>query len=142
MTTNNHSREEPLIEIRGAYKSFGDNIILDGVDLCIYEGEALVIIGPSGTGKSTILRAIAGLMPLDAGEIYLKGELRRGLVEDEDTPITIGMVFQHAALFDSLTVRENIGFLLYQHSNLPEAKIRELVDAKLEMVGLEKIGDR
>lgn len=133
---------EPLIELKGISKAFGNNIILDNVDLTISRGEALGIIGPSGTGKSTILRIIAGLLAPDAGEIYIKGEQRLGLVEDGTDRVGIGMVFQQAALFDSLTVEENVGFLLYQHSKLPQKKIRELVNEKLEMVGLPGINSR
>jgi phospholipid/cholesterol/gamma-HCH transport system ATP-binding protein len=133
---------EPLIELKGVSKSFGNNIILDKVDLTIYRGEALGIIGPSGTGKSTILRIIAGLTAPDEGEIYVAGQQRQGLIEDAEDPIGIGMVFQQAALFDSLTVEENVGFLLYQHSKLPRRRIRELVERSLEMVGLPGIGKR
>ena len=104
---NNHLETiEPLIELKGISKTFGKNRVLDNVDLKIYRGEALGIIGPSGTGKSTV---------------------------------GIGMVFQQAALFDSLTVEENIGFLLYQNSRLKRSHIRELVNEKLEMVGLADI---
>jgi len=133
---------EPLIELKGVSKSFGGNIILDQVDLTIHRGEALAIIGPSGTGKSTILRIIAGLLSTDAGEIYVQGQRRSGLIDDAEDPIGIGMVFQQAALFDSLTVEENVGFLLYQHSKLPRKRIRELVRQRLEMVGLSGISDR
>jgi phospholipid/cholesterol/gamma-HCH transport system ATP-binding protein len=133
---------EPLIELKGISKSFGQSPILDGVDLKIYRGEALAIIGPSGTGKSTILRIIAGLLVPDAGEVFVQGQRRVGWVDDVTDPIGIGMVFQQAALFDSLTVEENVGFLLYQHSKLPRRRIRELVEEKLEMVGLPKIGER
>lgn len=133
---------EPLIELKGVSKSFGSNKVLDNVDLTIYRGEALGIIGPSGTGKSTILRLIAGLLSVDTGEIYVQGVRREGLIEDGADPVGIGMVFQQAALFDSLTVDENVGFFLYQHSNLPRRRIRELVEEKLEMVGLSGIGDR
>ena len=108
----------------------------------IDRGEALVIIGPSGTGKSTILRMIAGLMPIDQGEIYFNGQKRQGLIEDQNDPISISMVFQQAALFDSLTVEQNVGFLLYQHSNLSHRKIKELVDERLEMVGLSGTNNR
>ena len=134
--------EQPLIELKGVSKSFGSNKILDKVDFTIYRGDALGIIGPSGTGKSTILRIIAGLTPADEGEIYVCGQLREGLIEDGASAVGIGMVFQQAALFDSLTVDENIGFLLYQHSNLSKKRIRELVDEKLEMVGLPGVADR
>jgi phospholipid/cholesterol/gamma-HCH transport system ATP-binding protein len=133
---------EPLIELKGVSKSFGENIILDQVDLTIYRGEALGIIGPSGTGKSTILRIIAGLTLPDEGEIFVAGQRRKGLIEDAEDPIAVGMVFQQAALFDSLTVEENVGFLLYQYSKLPRKRIRELVERSLEMVGLSGISDR
>jgi phospholipid/cholesterol/gamma-HCH transport system ATP-binding protein len=133
---------EPLIELKGISKSFGDNKVLDEVDLTVYRGEALGIIGPSGTGKSTILRVIAGLIAPDAGEIYVQGRRREGLIEDGADPLGISMVFQQAALFDSLTVEENVGFVLYQFSRLPRTRIRELVEEKLQMVGLAGIGDR
>ncbi|MBD1863377.1 ABC transporter ATP-binding protein [Trichocoleus desertorum GB2-A4] len=133
---------EPLIELKGVSKTFGKNAVLDNADLTIHRGEALAVIGPSGTGKSTILRIIAGLLAPDAGEIYVQGQRRKGLIEDSADPIGIGMVFQQAALFDSLTVEENVGFLLYEHSNLPRRRIRELVNQKLEMVGLAGIGSR
>lgn len=133
---------EPIIELKGISKKFGDQVVLDAVDLTIYRGEALAIIGPSGTGKSTILRIIAGLLAPDAGEVYVLGQRRRGLIEDAEDPIGIGMVFQQAALFDSLTVDENVGFLLYEHSGLPRHRIRELVTQRLEMVGLAGIADR
>lgn len=73
---------EALIELKGVSKAFGKNVVLDAVDLTIYRGEALAIIGPSGTGKSTILRIIAGLTAPDSGEIYIQGQLRQGLIED------------------------------------------------------------
>lgn len=128
--------QEPLIELRGVSKAFGNKVILKDADLKIYEGDALVVIGPSGTGKSTILRLIAGFMQPDAGEIYIKGEKRVSLIDDGDYPIHISMVFQQAALFDSLSVRENVGFSLYQHSDLDYDYISQLVDRALEMVGL------
>jgi len=131
----------PLIELKGISKTFGTKAILNAIDLTVYEGEALVIIGPSGTGKSTILRIIAGLLAPDAGEIYVKGELRNGLIEEHNNAMNINMVFQQAALFDSLTVDENVGFYLYQNSQLPRQKIRQLVEEKLEMVGLPETAD-
>ncbi|MEH2089835.1 ABC transporter ATP-binding protein [Nostoc sp.] len=131
---------EPLIELKGVSKSFGSHKVLDNVDLTVYRGEALGIIGPSGTGKSTILRVIAGLLSPDEGEIYVQGVRREGLIEDGGQQVGIGMVFQQAALFDSLTVEENVGFLLYQNSKLPRSRIRDLVNEKLEMVGLPEIG--
>ena len=131
---------EPLIELRGISKSFGKKKILDNFNLTIYPGDALVVIGPSGTGKSTVLRIMAGLLAADAGEVYIQGKPRVGLIEDQNDPIGIGMVFQQAALFDSLTVEENVGFSLFQHSRLPRRQIRELVEQTLEMVGLPRTG--
>lgn len=133
---------EPLIELKKVSKAFGDNVVLDEVDLTIYRGEALAVIGPSGTGKSTILRIIAGLLAPDAGEVWVQGVRREGLAEDGQDPIVIGMVFQQAALFDSLNVYENVGFRLYQHSRLSPKRIRDLVNQKLDLVGLPGIGDR
>ncbi|MCJ8279463.1 MAG: ATP-binding cassette domain-containing protein [Rivularia sp. ALOHA_DT_140] len=134
--------KQPLIELKGVSKSFGSNKILDKVDFTVYKGDSLGIIGPSGTGKFTILRIIAGLTAPDEGEIYVQGVLREGLIEDGADTVGIGMVFQQAALFDSLTVDENVGFLLYQHSDLSKKRIRDLVEEKLEMVGLPGVGDR
>ncbi|WOD40771.1 ABC transporter ATP-binding protein [Nodosilinea sp. E11] len=134
--------DQVLLDLRGISKRFGTNQVLDQVDLTLYRGEAVAIIGPSGTGKSTILRIIAGLLPPDEGEIYVDGRRRVGLIEDSPDPVGIGMVFQQAALFDSLTVAENVGFLLYQHSDLPARQIRQIVDDVLDMVGLPGTGSR
>jgi phospholipid/cholesterol/gamma-HCH transport system ATP-binding protein len=124
---------EPIIQLRGVSQAFGKNVILDRMDLDIYPGEGLGIIGPSGTGKSTILRIIAGLLTPDEGEVYIQGQLRRGAIEDGNDPIYIGMVFQQAALFDSLTVEENVGFRLFQQSRLPR---------KLGLVGMAGVAER
>lgn len=132
---------EPLIELRDIYKSFGNKVVLDGANLSIFPGDALAIIGPSGTGKSTILRIIAGLLTPDAGEVYINGQRRRGGLDDASSPIRMSMVFQQAALFDSLTVEENVGFFLYQNSRLSRQRIRDLVNEKLELVGLAGISD-
>lgn len=132
--------DEVLLELRGISKQFGSNQVLDNVDLTVNRGEAVAIIGPSGTGKSTILRIIAGLLSPDRGEIYVNGKRRQGLIEDSPDLLGIGMVFQQAALFDSLTVEENVGFLLYQHSNLPAEQIHQIVDDVLDMVGLPGTG--
>ncbi|WP_013321184.1 ABC transporter ATP-binding protein [Gloeothece verrucosa] len=133
---------EPLIELKGVCKSFGQKVILDHVDLQIYSGEAVGVIGPSGTGKSTILRVIAGLLQPDAGEVYIHGQRREGTLEEGGTSMGVGMVFQQSALFDSLTVDENVGFSLYRHSKLPAEEIKALVNQKLELVGLPGTGDR
>ncbi|MGY2801400.1 ABC transporter ATP-binding protein [Thermostichus sp. MS-CIW-37] len=127
----------PLVELRQVSKRFGSTVVLDHVDLKVYRGEALGLVGPSGTGKSTLLRIIAGLTEPDAGEVLWCGiPLPEIQAQHATPPLRVGMVFQQAALFDSLTVEENVGFLLYEHSQLPRSRIRELVAAKLEAVGL------
>ncbi|QCE12494.1 protein TRIGALACTOSYLDIACYLGLYCEROL 3, chloroplastic [Vigna unguiculata] len=132
-----------LIECRDVYKSFGEKKILNGVSFKIKHGEAVGIIGPSGTGKSTVLKIIAGLLAPDKGEVYIRGKKRVGLVSDDDiSGLRIGLVFQSAALFDSLSVRENVGFLLYEHSSMSEDQISELVKETLAAVGLKGVEDR
>ena len=133
--------DEPLVMLKGVSKQFGEHRVLDRINFTLNPGEAIAIIGPSGTGKSTILRIIAGLLAPDEGEIWVAGQKRIGLIEDSPDPLGVGMVFQQAALFDSLTVAENVGFLLYQHSNLKAREIRRLVSEALAMVGLPDIND-
>ncbi|KAL4423431.1 hypothetical protein ABPG77_005383 [Micractinium sp. CCAP 211/92] len=115
--------------------------ILRGATFKIRRGEAVGIIGSSGTGKSTTLRLAAGLLQPDKGEVLIKGEARRGLISDDDTSdkLKVGLVFQSGALFDSLTVGENVGFLLHEHTSLPAAKIKELVAESLGKVGLSGV---
>ncbi|XP_062193663.1 protein TRIGALACTOSYLDIACYLGLYCEROL 3, chloroplastic-like [Phragmites australis] len=132
-----------LIECKDVHKSFGDKHVLRGVSFKIRHGEAVGIIGPSGTGKSTILKVMAGLLAPDKGDVIICGRKRHGLVSDEDiSGLRIGLVFQSAALFDSLTVRENVGFLLYENSSLPEDRIGKLVTETLAAVGLKGVEDR
>ncbi|KAE8671005.1 Protein TRIGALACTOSYLDIACYLGLYCEROL 3 [Hibiscus syriacus] len=132
-----------LIECRDVYKSFGEKHILRGVSFKIRHGEAVGIIGPSGTGKSTILKIIAGLLAPDKGEVYIRDKKRSGLIgDDEISGLRIGLVFQSAALFDSLTVRENVGFLLYENSSMSDEQISQLVTETLAAVGLKGVEER
>jgi phospholipid/cholesterol/gamma-HCH transport system ATP-binding protein len=138
----NQSRSDLLIELKGVSKAFGSKIIIERANLQIKAGEAVGVIGPSGTGKSTILRIIAGLTAPDAGHVYINGKRRLGTVNEGEDALGVSVVFQQSALFDSLTVDENVGFALYRKSQLPRSQIRELVEQALEMVGLTGIGDR
>ncbi|MFI5323294.1 MAG: ABC transporter ATP-binding protein [Thermodesulfobacteriota bacterium] len=124
------------LSIKGLKKSFGDNHVLRGVDLEVEPGETVVILGKSGMGKSVLLRHIIGLDKPDAGRILIGGE-------DINEPDfrknhVIAMVFQSSALFNSLTVEENVGLYLREHSVFDGKKIRDIVSSALEIVGLDK----
>ncbi|KAF3788587.1 TRIGALACTOSYLDIACYLGLYCEROL 3 protein [Nymphaea thermarum] len=132
-----------LIECRDVHKAFGDKQILRGVSFKIKYGEAVGIIGPSGTGKSTILKIMAGLLAPDKGEVFICGKRRHGLISDQEiSGLRIGLVFQSAALFDYLNVRENVGFLLYENSSMSEEQIAQLVTENLAAVGLKDVEER
>ncbi|MEM9772459.1 MAG: ATP-binding cassette domain-containing protein, partial [Cyanobacteria bacterium P01_D01_bin.73] len=137
-------KNEPLVRLRGIKKSFGDRAILNGVDLDVFAGQAIAVIGPSGTGKSTIFRIISGLMAPDAGDVWVGDQRRVGTMDETDQreSVNIRLVFQQSALFDSLNVAENIGFSLFEHSRLSHREIMGLVNDALERVGLPNIGDR
>ncbi len=132
-----------MIEVKGLHKSFGANDVLRGVDLEIRTGETLVIIGRSGCGKSVLLKHLMGIMQPDEGTVVIDGVDIFSLTEREldQFRLKLGMLFQGAALFDSLTVRENVGFSLDEHTTLPAEVVREKVQEKLGLVGLAGIGD-
>ena len=132
-----------MIQIRGLRKSFGANEVLRGVDLEVKTGEALVIMGRSGCGKSVLLKMIMGILKPDEGTIVIDGVDILSLTSREldQFRLKLGMLFQGAALFDSLTVRENVGFSLYEHTTLPHETIEEKVKEKLRLVGLNGIED-
>ncbi|MBI3358396.1 MAG: ABC transporter ATP-binding protein [Nitrospirae bacterium] len=133
-----------MIELRNVYKSFNSHHVLRGVNLKIEAGEGVVVIGGSGTGKSVILKHVIGLIRPDKGEVIIDGQNLADLSEGELSHFRkrFGMLFQGAALFDSLSVWENIGFVLKEHSRLPKEAIMEIVKAKLAMVGLRGIEDK
>lgn len=133
-----------MIELIDVKKSFGNNHVLRGVNLQVEPGENMVVIGGSGTGKSVILKHIIGLMRPDSGRILIDGVEIETLPERELSEFRkrFGMLFQGAALFDSLSVWENVGFGLKEHTDLPAEKVREIAREKLEMVGLKGIEDR
>jgi len=127
-----------MIEVRQLNKSFGTQTILAGVDLSIESGESAVIIGRSGGGKSVLLKHLIGLLKPDSGEVRVDGDLITGMNERQLLRVRrkFGMVFQGAALFDSMTVAENVAFGLQRHEHLTELEIAKRVCAALEMVDL------
>ncbi|MEB3266114.1 MAG: ATP-binding cassette domain-containing protein [Cyanobacteriota bacterium] len=121
---------------------WADQPVLDRVNLRLEEGERLVVVGPSGAGKSTILRLLAGLLLPSSGELRLHGEPQRYLRLDQRHPPDVRLVFQNPALLASLTVGENVGYLLYRFSRLGDGEIRERVRRALKAVGLQGIEER
>lgn len=128
----------PLIELTDVRKRFDTADVLRGVSLALWRGETLVVMGGSGSGKTVLLRLIAGLLRPDAGQIRVLGRAIERLREEELLPIRrrLGYVFQGAALFDSLSVLDNVAFPLREHMRLDEAEIRERVVRFLALVGL------
>lgn len=129
---------EPIIKFRDVWKRFGPKVIYENLDLDVYEGETLTIIGGSGTGKSVLIKCLLGLLRPDRGHIYAFGEEVTGKKERKLTQIRrkIGMLFQGAALFDSLTTAQNIAFPLRELGERDEGRIKARVAETLDLVGL------
>ncbi len=130
-----------MIEIINLCKSFEDHVVLDNVNLNIQKGETIAIIGRSGCGKSVLLKHIIGIMKPDSGQVIIDDIDITRLDEKHlnDFRMKFGMLFQGAALFDSLTVGENVGFALYEHTNLSKAQIGKRITECLSHVGLSGI---
>jgi phospholipid/cholesterol/gamma-HCH transport system ATP-binding protein len=133
-----------MIEVRQLKKSFGRSSILEGVDFCINEAESVVIIGRSGGGKSVLLKHLVALLRPDAGQVLIDGEDIVPMNERQLLRVRrkFGMLFQGAALFDSLTVKENVAFAFRRDRTLPEAEISRRVGQVLEMVDLPGIENK
>lgn len=128
----------PKVELRGVKKRFGSKVVLDGIDLVINPGQSIVVIGGSGTGKSVMIKCVLGILKPDAGQIFVDGKdvtRLRGRAR-EDVLRKFGMLFQGAALFDSLTVWENVAFGLIQGHGVPRRRARDVAIEKLGKVGL------
>ncbi len=132
---------EVLIEVEALEKSFQGRKVLKGVDLSIREGEVFIVLGRSGVGKSVLLKNIVGLMRPDAGKVFYRGRnlVRASAEEWKRVRREFAVVFQHSALFDSLSVGENVAFGLRRMTSLSEEEIRERVREALSLVGLEDI---
>lgn len=129
---------EAVISLRQLNITFGTHTVLDNIDLDVYKGETLAVLGPSGTGKSTVLRSMIGLLEPNGGQIFIQGEDVSGLNEDgwNRLRMKMGMVFQYSALFDFLTVGENVAFGLRQHTDKSNEEIQGIVTQMLDLVGL------
>lgn len=133
---------DTVISLQNLKKQFGETVVLDGVDLSIHRGESIAVLGRSGTGKSVMLKHILGLMRPTAGDVWCLGTH----INDADlrelyaVRAKVGYVFQFAALFDSLTIRENVGFFLDNNSDKTPEEIDEIVEEKLTQVGLSGVG--
>jgi len=132
-----------MIEIAGLHKSFGKNHVLRGTDLKIETGESMVVIGGSGSGKSVLLKHMIGILRPDEGRVLIDGTDITALAEHDlyETRKKFGMLFQMAALFDSLSVWENVAFSLIRHKKMKEKDAKSLAVEKLRMVGLAGIED-
>ncbi len=130
-----------MIEIVDLYKSFGEKKVLKGVNLTIQTGETMVIIGRSGCGKSVLLKHIIGVMKSDSGKVMINSQDLTQIEQKQldQLRLSFGMLFQGAALFDSLSVGENVGFNLIEHTDLDEDVIKSKVNNCLALVGLEGI---
>jgi phospholipid/cholesterol/gamma-HCH transport system ATP-binding protein len=124
--------------------AFDDHVVLRDISFDIPAGHMAIVLGPSGAGKSTILRLIVGLLKPDAGQIWVNGYRIDAMSESELMAVRadIGMVFQEGALFDSLTVGDNVGYRLYEHSDLPPETVRRRIEEVLELMGLAAYIDR
>lgn len=136
--------EDVAVSLQHIYLNFGPKIVLSDLSLDFKRGEVTTVIGLSGAGKSTILRVIDGLRRPDAGYVFVNGE---NIVDMNERQLNLvrekmGFAFQAAALFDSLTVSQNVSFPLYEHTTMTRAQIEERVDNTLEALGLSDVADR
>jgi phospholipid/cholesterol/gamma-HCH transport system ATP-binding protein len=128
----------PIISIRGVVNRFGNQVVHDGVDLDIYEGEVLGIVGGSGSGKSVLLRTMLGLNKPLSGEVLIEGKDITQIPEKELLAVKqrYGVTFQHGALFSSLSVAENVQLPIREYFNVSDQALKELMELRLRMVGL------
>ncbi len=134
---------DEMIKLDNVSKYLGGKQVLKGVNLSVNKGETFLIIGRSGAGKTVLLKNIIGLLRPDSGSVFIDGvnTTTLGKKEFEKVRYQFGLVFQGAALFDFLTIEENVGFFLYQHTKLKRSEIRKKVKETLALVGLEGIED-
>jgi phospholipid/cholesterol/gamma-HCH transport system ATP-binding protein len=137
------AKPQPYIQFQDVSKAFGDNVVLDRVSFDVLPGETVCILGRSGVGKSVALQHIMGFLKPDSGRVIVAGEDIAGYTEEQMEGIRkkVTMVFQNGALFDSLTVLENVAFPLRESRGLNEEQIFQIVDGLLQMVGVQEMRD-
>lgn len=130
---------QPKLRLQNVAKSFGDKIVLDGTNLSIMRGESLVLMGASGGGKSVLAKCALGLMPIDGGSVWVDGIEMAQMSEGgrEQFMQRVGVLFQHGALFDSLTICQNVAFGLVEGRGMTPSVAREIALQKMALVGLE-----
>lgn len=135
---------EPVIVIHDLIKSFDGTVVLNGINLQVERGETMIIMGGSGSGKSTLLRLMIGSLRADSGEVNLFGQNIADLNEEElnEARKKIGILFQSGALFNSMTIAENVALPLQEHTNLDASTIEIMVKIKLELVGLREHAEK
>jgi phospholipid/cholesterol/gamma-HCH transport system ATP-binding protein len=135
---------DPMIHLEGVTMAFGDRVVLNQVDLKVPRGKITVVMGGSGSGKSTTLKLIVGFMLPSEGRIWIDGHDVLQMTREQRLEVqkSIGMSFQYSALFDSMTVYENVAFPLREHTKLPEAEIRTRVTAMLERLSLPGVEEK
>lgn len=139
------TEQNPVIKIEGLSKSFDGQVVLDSVDLEIFRGETIVILGASGSGKSVLMSLLVGLLEPDSGRITVHDQEITSFTSERqwaELRLKIGFLFQGSALYDSMTVGENISFALEHQLNLPHDRIQDIVRQKLALVGLEDVEDK
>lgn len=134
----------PVVLFDRVRLSFDESEVLSGITFTLLKGHTKLLLGASGSGKSTILKVLLGLLPPDSGVVWVNGHRVESLSEEEMIPIRdqVGMVFQEGALFDSLTVAENVGYKLYEQTRMPLGEVRARVEEVLGFVGLAEYIDR
>lgn len=134
-----NNSNEPAIRTRNLYKAFGEQVVLNGINITVPRGQTLIVLGRSGTGKSVLLKLLIGLQKPDDGEIELNGKEITALSLNElnETRKKMGFLFQNAALYDSLTVEENVAFPLRRHTKMKTKERQDRVRELLARVGME-----
>ena len=134
----------PVIVFDHVHLAFDDRVVLQDISFTLIKGHTKIILGASGSGKSTILKIITGLLPVDAGIVWVNGERVDQLTEAQMMSVRadLGMIFQEGALFDSLTVRENVGYKLYEETDMPLEQVDRRVEEVLGFIGLSEHIDK